>query len=474
MRVKRDFRMAFAGAGLGVLFLGIAATAMAADEPEWVRQFGTVATDAANGVATDAEGNVYLAGQTGGSLAGPNRGGYDVWVAKYNPAGQRLWRQQFGTDAYESANGVAIDAKGNVYLSGYTEGALVDTNGGAADAWLAKFDSQGRKLWSRQFGTQGNDVAFAPATDGQGNVYLIGYTEGSLGGDHRGSLDAWVAKYGPSGKLLWRQQLGTEADDLAAGVATDATGNVFVAGYTEGSLVRTNLGGADVWLAKYDPAGRPLWRRQFGTKENEVAYVPATDAKGNVYLTGYTGGSLGGANQGWTDVWVAKYDPSGHVLWRQQLGTVAIDHAWGAATDEEGNVYLTGYTEGPLAGFPNGFYDAWVAAYDGGGRLLWMNQLGSYRWDNASGVATDRAGNVYVTGYTNDLLGRVHFGGFDAWFAKYSAPGYSAPAGSASSVSTSAAPPRGASAQVGNARDPFRVHALTGQPPANGASLLPR
>jgi hypothetical protein len=139
---------------------------------------------------------------------------------------------------------------------------------------------------------------------------------------------------------------------------------------------------------------------------------------------------------------------------------MAIDHAWGAATDGEGNVYLTGYTEGPLAGFPNGFYDAWVAAYDGGGHLLWMHQLGSYKWDNASGVATDGAGNVYLTGYTNDLLGRVNFGGFDAWVAKYSPPAYSAPAYSAPaefafSVSAPAAPSRGSSRHFSDARDLF-------------------
>src|SRR5574338_266100 len=198
MEAKRDLRLAAIGAVFGALYLGIALAAVAGDEPEWVQQFGTDGTDIANGVATDPSGNIYLTGSTSGSLVGANRGWDDAWVAKYDPAGRPLWRRQLGSEAYESANSVATDSAGNVYLAGYTEGSLRGANLGGADAWLAKYDCSGRPLWRQQFGTEENDVAFGVATDGEGNVYLTGYTEGSLGGVHKGLMDAWVAKYDPS------------------------------------------------------------------------------------------------------------------------------------------------------------------------------------------------------------------------------------------------------------------------------------
>ena len=151
-------------------------------------------------MATDATGNVYLAGYTGGSLGGPNRGGGDAWVAKYSAAGSRLWIRQFGTAADEGESGVATDPAGNVYLAGYTWGALGGPNRGGPDAWLAKVDAAGHIVWKRQLGTDGGgddaENALDLATDTAGNVFVTGYTSGPLGGPYRGGFnDAWVAKY---------------------------------------------------------------------------------------------------------------------------------------------------------------------------------------------------------------------------------------------------------------------------------------
>jgi hypothetical protein len=145
------------------------------------------------------------------------------------------------------------------------------------------------------------------ATDGDGNVYLTGETNGSLGGANRGSSDAWVAKYDPAGHVLWKRQLGTANVDRATGVATDTKSNVCVTGYTFGSLGGLNRGSSDVWVAKYDGAGHALWKRQLGTETVDDARGVATGHKGNIYLTGLTAGSLGGPYQGNGDAWLAKY-----------------------------------------------------------------------------------------------------------------------------------------------------------------------
>ena len=251
MTSKRALRFGVCGAVLGTVYLGLAASAMAWTEPLWVRQFGPSGPEQSRGVATDAARNVYLTGVTRGPLGGPYRGNDDAWVAKYNAAGRALWKRQLGTAENDAASGVATDAAGTVYLTGATLGSLGGHYQGNFDAWMAKYNAAGHALWKRQFGTKTVEASLRVATDAAGNVYLSGMTSGSLGGANNGLFDAWVAKYDAAGRKLWTRQLGTESYDFANGVATDAAGNLYLAGETDGSLGGANHGGFDAWLAKY-------------------------------------------------------------------------------------------------------------------------------------------------------------------------------------------------------------------------------
>lgn len=116
-------------------------------------------------------------------------------MAKYSATGTLVWRRQLGTPSTDGANAVATDAEGNVYVSGSTGGALVGNSSGADDAWIAKFARDGTLRWKRQLGSADNDNALGIATDGAGHVYVSGTTMGSLGGPARGIIDAWLAKY---------------------------------------------------------------------------------------------------------------------------------------------------------------------------------------------------------------------------------------------------------------------------------------
>jgi hypothetical protein len=166
--------------------------------------------------------------------------------------------------------------------------------------------------------------------------------------------------------------------------------------------------------------------KQLGTPDDDYSYGVATDSNGNVYLTGETDGKLGDKDYDGTyypdapDAWVAKYDSSGTQLWVKQLGTPDDDYSYGVATDSNGNVYLTGETDGKLGDKEYGYYDAWVAKYSPSGKLQWTKQLGTPDYDYSDGVATDSNGNVYLTGFTKGKLGDQSYGGFrDAWVAKY-------------------------------------------------------
>ena len=365
----------------------------------WKKQLGTSGDDYSYGVATDSRGNVFISGYTTGVLAGSNKGSGGAWVAKYSPNGSLLWTRQLSFDYfYEGSYGVATDSRGNVFIAG-TSGDI------EFHAWVAKYSPNGSLLWTRQLGRYGYNRSSGVATDSQGNVFISGETEDSLAGDNKGKFDAWVAKYSPNGSLLWIQQLGTLSFDYSYGVATDSQGNVFISGATTGVLAASNRGKIDAWVAKYSPNGSFLWTRQLGTSSDDYSYGVATDSRGNVFISGETRGALAGSSNGQPDAWVAKYGPNGLLLWIQQLGTSSGDTSYGAATDSQGNVFISGETRGALAGSSNGQPDAWVAKYSPNGKLLWLRQEGYRKTEYAYDVAIDNNGHVLVTGYTDGDLG---------------------------------------------------------------------
>lgn len=144
----------------------------------WTRQLGTAeAADWAAGVATDDDGNVYIAGGTEGSLGGVQQGAGDAWVAKYSAAGALRWKRQLGTSEWDVANGVATDGNGNVNIAGETFGSIGGPNQGDRDVWIAKYSSAGALRWKRQFTPpylDSQDTLSGVATDGDGNIYIAG------------------------------------------------------------------------------------------------------------------------------------------------------------------------------------------------------------------------------------------------------------------------------------------------------------
>lgn len=397
----------------------------------WLKQLGTVEDDIAYGIATDTSGNVFICGFTSGELEeGQRKGRYDAYVAKYDPKGTQVWVRQFGTSEDDIAYGIATDPSGNVFVSGITVGELepgqahVSGSSTDSDAFLAKYDPDGKQLWLKQIGTTEDDYASAIATDASGNIFFCGYTYGELApGQAQGGIDAYLAKYDSNGTQLWLKQLGTADSDRAKGIATDASGNVFICGTTEGDLEPgQHKGVRDAFLSKYDPNGDQIWIKQLGTTLDDYASAIATDSLGYVFICGTTHGELEpGQHQGGLDAYLAKYDPNGVKLWLKQLGTADSDYANGIATDSDGNAFICGFTTGDLEpGQDKGGEDAFLAKYDPGGIQVWIKQLGTEGSDKANAIATDAEGSVFISGTTSGALkpgeGR---GGADAYLAKY-------------------------------------------------------
>jgi uncharacterized delta-60 repeat protein len=394
------------------------------------RQSARSSNDYAYGVATDSSGNVYVAGGTNGGLDGnTNAGNTDLFVVKYNSSGTKQWTRQLGSSSRDSANGVATDSSGNVYVTGMTNGGLDGCkNAGIEDLFVVKYNSSGTKQWTNQLGSSSRDSADDVATDSSGNIYVTGTTYSELDGNtSAGKADLFVVKYNSSGTHQWTKQLGTDRYDEARGVATDSSGNVYVTGYTEGGLDgNTSLGKADLFVVKYNSSGTKQWANQLGTWDTDFANGVATDSSGNVYVTGSTYRSLdGNTSAGNADLFVVKYNSSGSKQWTKQLGSSSRDYANDVVTDSSGNVYVTGTTYGGLDGNTSaGNADLFVVKYNSSGTKQWTKQLGTSSTDTANGVATDSSGNVYVAGGTyGGLDGNTSAGVNDLFIVKYNSSG---------------------------------------------------
>jgi hypothetical protein len=441
--------------------------------------------DRGNSIAVDAAGNAYVTGYTGShdfpAVVGPdtsyNDGDRDAFVAKVNPSGTGLVYAGFlGGSDWDGGYGIAVDAAGNAYVTGYTEshdfpavvGPDTSYNGGSHDAFVAKVNPSGTGLVYAGFlGGSDIDEGNSIAVDAAGNAYVTGGTisrnfPAVVGPDtsYNGSRDAFVAKVNPSGTgLVYAGFLGGSDIDDGNSIAVDAAGNAYVTGGTTsrnfpavvGPDTSYNGGYYDAFVAKVNPSGTGLVYAGFlGGSDWDVGTGIAVDAAGNAYVTGTTSSSNFPAvvgpdtsYNGGDDAFVAKVNPSGAaLLYAGFLGGSDRDGGTGIAVDAAGNAYVTGTTSssnfpavvGPDTSY-NGGDDAFVAKVNPSGTaLLYAGFLGGSYWDVGNDIAVDAAGNAYVTGETFSsnfpaVVGpdTSYNGGDDAFVAKVGAGGGSEP-----------------------------------------------
>ena len=393
----------------------------------WTQQLGTPYNDTGYGVALDGSGNIYITGSTGGNLDGnTSEGLLDILLTKFGSSGNRIGSKQFGTSGDDIANAIAIDPSGNIYITGSTRGSLPGwTSSGGKDIFLAKVDSSGNIIFTKQFGTNQDDVAYGIAIDTSGNIYITGSSGGVLGTTSAGGLDIFLAKFDSSGNRIFTQQFGTAQDDIGYGVVADNSGNIYITGSTKGILGSSSFGLQDVFLAKFNSSWVNQFIVQFGSGQDDVGYSIALSGTDNIYITGSTAGNLpGNTSSGLTDIFLAKFNSSGANQFLQQLGTTGRDIGNCVAVDGAGNVYVAGSTEGGLLGNSAfGLSDIFLAKFNSSGVTQFARQLGTPGNDIAYGLAIQGT-DIYITGSTEgNLDGNTSFGLADIFLAKYDTSG---------------------------------------------------
>lgn len=332
---------------------------------------------------------------------------------------------------------VAVDSSGNVYVAGDVANGGLDGNSplGSQDAFFTKYSISSVKQYTRQRGAIGASTSGqSVATDKSGNVYVAGFTDGSLSTSDPKvgtNKDFFVTKYNSNGDPVNTRQLGVTGQDqntYGYSVTVDSDGNFYVAGATLGPLDGSApRGSADFFVTKFNSDLVPQYTKQRGVAGAETIGRSVTvDSSGNVYVAGSTTGALdGSAPRGSTDFFVTKYNRNGDFVYTRQLGVAGADtFGYSVAVDSGGSVYVAGSTTGALNGStPRGLADFFVAKYDSAG--VWQSTWQKGGVDvtaNSIGhsVAVDANGNVFVAGETTaQLYTDLTTGTKDLFIVKY-------------------------------------------------------
>lgn len=328
----------------------------------YYRELGSNYSTQINSIAIDKNDNIFVVGATKESLEyGYMINGYeDIFVAKYNSAGDQLWIRQYGSSAGDLAVAVAVIGD-HALVTGYTYGAITgNTGGGAPDVFVSRFDANGNRLWTRQFPPDYSTVyGAAIAVDQWGDFYVAAYggsTEGMLS---QGLADVIIYKFGDydyeNPYRLWSKMFGGSKGEWVAAMAIDADRNIFIAGYTDGELHDNSPQGdiniRDVFLMKLDSSGVRQWTKQFEGNNNLLQVGVTVDTAGDVYLTGGTNAELEtGSGNG--KIFVMKFDTHGNRKWAKQFGAII---GASVAVDSNNNLYISGYGYEQNGGYSSPF-----------------------------------------------------------------------------------------------------------------------
>jgi len=306
----------------------------------WQKTYNASDSDQTTGIAVDAANNIYVNGfaDLHGSVNGAGTSN-DYLTLKYDASGNLVWAKSFDSGADEKAYGVAVDASGNVYATGFYRNRT-----GIASCTTIKYDPSGNLLWSKVFslGVNNSTECGAAGVDASGNLYVTGsYSDG-----YAASSGALLLKYDANGNVLWSR---TYENGPVTATAVDKTGNVYLAGTT------VNY---DIQTIKYDTNGELIWSRIYDSGIEDNGVDIALDASGNIYVAGMSYSWTG------TNFVVLKYDPSGNLFWTtidEKIGqTDKISHL---AVDRNGYVYLAGITSDPTTGIGNLFIKKYSVLY---------------------------------------------------------------------------------------------------------------
>ncbi len=347
-----------------------------------------------------------------------------------------------------TANAIATDHLGNVYITGSFVGTTLDfdpgprsvnlPNAGGHDVFVAKYSSTGSLIWARSMGGAGEEEGRSIAVDSEGNVYTAGYFQSTVDFDpgpgvfnltSPGDLSVFISKLDSTGNFIWARQLGgtTGSTYSNASVAVDGLENVYLTGSFCGTfdfgpgpnpVDLTSSGSQSEFFAKLDRSGSLVWAKQIGDNGQTLASGIAVDGSGNLYATGSFAGTVDfdpgpgvfnlTGTPGSNSFFVSKLDTSGNFVWARNVTGSVIGSAAAIAVDSSGNAFITGSFKGTgdfdpgadtfILSNTGDYGNIFVWKLDSSGNFVWARQMGGAGADGGQGLALDSSGDVYTTG----------------------------------------------------------------------------
>jgi hypothetical protein len=390
-------------------------------------QFGqSLETTQGFSLVLDPSGDVYAVGNTNGTLGTQygTHGNQDAFISQFSSGALGFTSQQGAVGTGTGGSGVVRDSSGNFYVSGDSQGVLGTQYGthGIIDTYVSKFSSAGVLNWTSQIGEAG-DATFGDNIAMFGsNLYEVGYTNGVIGAQYgvHGTQDSFVTQVSTSGVFNWTSQLGAAGQTSEGNrVTTDSLGNVYVVGFTSGTLGAQygTHGTDDAFVSQFSSTGTLNWTSQLGAAgtitEGEDIVI---DTSGNIYIVGYSAGVVGTqyGTHGTNDIFIAQFSSSGVLNWASQLGAAGQNTlGYSLILDSSNNIYSIGRTSAILGTQygTHGTLDFFMSSFSSSGVLKWSSQLG-VAGSNTQGekIVSDGCGDFFIAGFTAGYLGGIQYG----------------------------------------------------------------
>lgn len=337
----------------------------------------------------DSQGNIYVIGNATGNFGSQlNQASQDVYLSKYNSAGQVEWSELLGSTGTSNAYSLALNPQGGVVVAGSSTAPLTTTSvdDGNTDSFVASYDANGNQNWVQQIPTINANQANAVTVDPQGNVYIGGSTAGVIGSGQSssGGTNAYLAELNSSGQIVSENQFGPSGKDSVAAMATASNGDLVVASQQNGDAVLSAYAGGDI-------TGTPAWQMDLGSLNggsisgiavsgNQV-YVSGTTS--NTALTAGGQATVATPSTGNTEAFVFNATDNGTSATANTVSYVGTSSGsttgGGVTVGPDGTVYLAGTTTGIFAGQDRnvaGVNNAFVASLSSTGAINWTNQYG--------------------------------------------------------------------------------------------------
>ena len=366
---------------------------------EWVRFIGTEKVDALSEVREDGGGNIYILYDAFVVDEEDHASQFQIFLTKLTPNGNAIWEIELEMEPGSYSNSIVVDALGDIYISGSSEKTwgnpvnpfYVTTEDQLYDQFIVKLDSNGQVLWNTfirsQTGGYSGELALSP----DGGVFIKGLGQGEVIGIPSGDAP-FIAKYGSNGELEWSNLLDAVSiesyygeEGIAHQIQADTEGNVYIAinsDKTWETPLRDHSGLDDVFLAKFNADGNLLWNTFIGGPGNDISYDLYISEESAIYLAGESDAGWGTpilAFTGATDGFLAKLDSNGALLWNTFLGgSAGLDSINDITSDSEKNIYLLGYSDLPWGDPINSQEERYfVSQIDSNGNYQWHSFIES-------------------------------------------------------------------------------------------------